>query len=134
VNKALENSKGKTRQSRYNPLILSSGQLKSLTDLQNTAYYYEPFYEFMRQTLLVEQMIKRELADDFLHVVIISEKNEDLLGSSYKFSPDNLETIWRNCLTDQTKFKLVQNSKLLSIFEKHAEYNALFNYLNHRYF
>ncbi|MDD3772039.1 MAG: hypothetical protein PHC38_05205 [Weeksellaceae bacterium] len=133
-NKALEISSGKKRQSRYNHLILSSHQLKPFSDLPNSAYYFEPFYEFMRQTLLVEQMIKRGLADDFLHVVIISEKNEDLLGSSYKFSPDNLETIWRNCLTDQAKFKLVQNSKLLSIFEKREEYNDLFNYLNQRYF
>lgn len=78
-NKALEPEKGETRQSRYNQLISYSTQLKTLLLLENSIYYYEPFYELMRQTLLVERMVKFGIADDFLHILVVPSENKDLL-------------------------------------------------------
>ena len=38
----------------------------------------EPLYELIRQTLLVEQMIRLGLADHFIHIFVIPSKNEEL--------------------------------------------------------
>ena len=52
-NKALEFSKGITRQNRYNRLIEKSKQLIDYENEEQSIYYYEPFYEFMRQRLQI---------------------------------------------------------------------------------
>lgn len=49
--------KGEKRKRRYNDLIAHKNlPLKKLPDLDD--YYYEPFYQLMRQTLLAWQMVK----------------------------------------------------------------------------
>ena len=83
ANKALELHGGTKRQSRYNELIKHSWQLKDYTDMVHSCYYYEPFYELMRQTLLVEGMVK----EDF-------------------------ETIWKSNLKHPEKFKIVDSRKI----------------------
>ena len=47
----------------------------------HSIYMKEPQYELMRQTLLVEQMIRKGIADYFFHINIIPNKNEDLRQS-----------------------------------------------------
>ena len=49
--------KGMERQSRYNDLILNSSQL-AVKKLD--CYYFEPFYQLMRQTTWAEQMIQNK--------------------------------------------------------------------------
>ncbi len=71
------NGKGAVRQQRYNQLIRESGQLQSV-DLN--VYYFEPFYQLMRQTLLVEQIVRHRdqetlRADRFLHLHVIPRGN-----------------------------------------------------------
>lgn len=132
-NKALESGKGKTRQSRYNYLIENSKQLKFTADLVGSVYYYEPFYEFMRQTLLVEQMIVSGLAEDFLHIVVLPSENKDLLDKNYDFSKNDLKTTWCNCLSDQTKFRIIHPKEILQILENSTSYTLIANYLKSRY-
>ncbi len=71
-----------TRIKRYQHLIEKSEQLKVPTDgVPHSIYMKEPQYELMRQTLLVEQMIRKGIADYFFHINIIPNKNEDLRQS-----------------------------------------------------
>ncbi|MFB6317310.1 hypothetical protein [Saccharicrinis sp. FJH54] len=133
VNKALEYRKGKTRQKRYNHLITVSDQLKTFSNLADSVYYYEPFYELMRQTLLVEQMIREGLADEYMHVLVVYPENEDLLENVYSFSQSNLETTWRSCLADQNKFKVVDKNNILNLLSLLPAYSELYNYLKLRY-
>jgi hypothetical protein len=132
-NMALEKDKGKTRQARYNHLILESKQLITQNDLQNSVYYYEPFYEIMRQTLLVEQMVNKGIADDYLHLLVTPSENKDLLENNYTFSKVDLQTTWRNLLVYQEKFKLIDNKQILRIIENLPNYKKQADYLKQRY-
>ena len=132
-NKALEYKKGLTRQSRYNQLIKRSSCLKDFEDLETSPYYYEPLYEFMRQTLLIEQMIRAGIADDYLHVIVVSPDNKELMGNKYSFSSDNLETIWHNCLKQPNKFKVIDTKRIFTVYEGKSLYSNILNYLSLRY-
>jgi len=133
TNKALEPGKGKTRQIRYNQLIKKSAQLKSVDDLAPSCYYYEPFYELMRQSLLAEQMVNSGVASDFLHILVVPSENKDLLDKSYTFTKDNLQTTWRNCLSDQSKFKIIDSKQIRQLIENLPGYLKLAGYLKSRY-
>jgi|ERR1035437_53328 hypothetical protein len=132
-NKALESGKGITRQHRYNHLIENSKQLKSTQEIVSSVYYYEPFYELMRQTLLVEQMILSGIADDFLHIVVIPSKNKDLLDDNYEFSKNDLKTTWNNCLSDKSKFRIIDHHEIIQTIENRPTYLKLADYLKLRY-
>lgn len=129
------NDKGKKRKSRYNDLIINSSQLK----VKNIdCYYYEPFYQLMRQTLWAEQMIKfkhdeRLSADDFLHIHVIPSQNKDLLDKNYKCSGIGMEETWRKHLNDQSKYKIISPQDLLSSLFSNSKYHSLINYLKTRY-
>lgn len=70
------------RLQRYQQLIEVSEQLKVPTDgVPYSIYMKEPQYELMRQTLLVEQMVRLGVADHFIHINVIPSKNEDLRHS-----------------------------------------------------
>lgn len=134
-NKAI-GSKGVVRQGRYNDLIKNSSYLKS-DDL--SIYYYEPFYQLMRQTLWAEQMIKYKddeilKADNFLHVHIIPSENGDLLQKKYRCSGLGMEVTWRNILKDQSKYIIVDPENILTGMAGNPEYLDLRNYLTTRYY
>ncbi len=129
------NCKGKVRQKRYNQLICCSNQLKS----ENlSCYYYEPFYQLMRQTLWVEQMIAHKhqetiKGDNYLHVHVIPSGNTDLLEKIYKCSGMNMERTWRNHLPDQSKYLIISPQIIMSGLTSSTEYQPLLNYLSVRY-
>lgn len=128
------NCKGEVRKKRYTQIINSSGQLKS--DNHN-CYYYEPFYQLMRQTLWAEQMIinrKTEVikATDFLHIHVIPSENSDLLDKKYKCSSMGMEMTWRNHLQDQSKYIIISPKNLMSGINTN-KYQDLLDYLNIRY-
>lgn len=130
------NGKGKERMSRYNNLIDASKQLKSLTSYQGSLYYHEPFYQLMRQTLWAEQMIshknrERIKADNFLHIHVIPNENDELLHKRYKVSGKEMEKSWREMLSDQSKYVIVDPEKLLEPVK--GVYPQLFTYLSNRY-
>ena len=129
------NDKGKERQSRYNDLIINSNQIK---EKNLDCYYYEPFYQLMRQTLWAEQMIKfkhdeRLSADDFLHIHVIPSQNKDLVDKSYICSGIGMEETWRKHLNDQSKYKIISPQDLLSSLFPISKYHSLMNYLKTRY-
>ena len=131
------NGIGKKRMSRYSGLIDASTQLKSLQQYQASVYYQEPFYQLMRQTLLVENMVKnsegeRLVAEDYLHIHVIPKTNSELLNRPFKVSGMTMEATWRNMLTDQTKYVIVDPADLMRPVAE--RYPDLCNYLTKRYF
>ena len=133
INKAKENVKGVTRKKRYNHLIENSMQLNSNFVLEESVYYYEPFYELMRQTLLVEKMVESGLADDFVHIMIAPIENKELLDNIYTFSKGNLETTWHKHITNEQKFKIIDHKHIFQLIDKMTDYSNLAQYLKIRY-
>lgn len=130
------NGRGKKRLDRYSGLIDASTQLKSLQQYQASVYYQEPFYQLMRQTLLVENMVRpgtneRLAAEDYLHIHVIPKTNSELLNRPFKVSGMTMEATWRSMLADQTKYVIVDPADLMrSISERYPD---LCNYLTKRY-
>lgn len=130
------NGKGKERMRRYNNLITASDQLKTLDEYAGSLYYYEPFYQLMRQTLWAENMVRnkkteRLKADNYLHVHVIPSENDELLRKKYKVSKKGMESSWRDMLTDQSKYVIIDPQSLLS--PTASKYPELHDYLYTRY-
>ena len=130
-------SSGETRKKRYDGLIYKSSQLiyDKLLNSKN-CYYYEPFYQLMRQTLWAEQMVNNKnietiCADDYMHLHIIPYKNIDMLEKTYSCSKKDMPTTWRNCLVDQNKYKIISPEILLGNIG--SKYEDLKQYLSKRY-
>lgn len=129
--KSLGNS-GAIRQKRYNGLIEESKQLKGE---HLDWYYFEPFYQLMRQTLWAEQMVTNKAtetikADNYMHLHIIPKENTDLLKKTYRSNLD-MEKTWRECLDNQDKYKIIAPSELLKNLG--GDYTELKKYLSERY-
>ena len=132
-NKA-EGTSGETRRARYTSLINSSAQLNHDN---HEIYYYEPFYQLMRQTLWAEQLIRYKatesiMADDFIHIHIIPPENSDLLERKYSCYGLGMERTWRTQLMDQSKYRIMAPQELLAPVDQH-KYGALLDYLKERY-
>lgn len=138
TDKSTEKGRGKTRLSRYTNIINNSTQLtQKYKDYTSSIYFFEPFYQLMRQTLLTEQMIANKdaeliKADDYIHAHIIPSENIDLLNKEYLPSKQDLETTWRSCLTNQEKYKIISPKDLITNIDK-IKYKKLINYLSERY-
>jgi hypothetical protein len=130
---------GKIRLERYSKLIDGSMQLKeqeyfNKENYRNSIYFFEPFYQLMRQTLWAEQMIANKAtetikADDFIHVHVIPKENGNLLNKIYKKSGKDMETTWRDCLVNQEKYKVITPQHLL----QNIDNPNLMKYLQTRY-
>lgn len=126
--------RGVTRKHRYTALINQSKQL-SVSD--HSIFYFEPFYQLMRQTLWAEQMIafkesETVQADDFIHVHVIPKENRDLLNKIYPCSGKEMEPTWRSCLVNQDKYRIVTPEKLLEPLDRKL-YQDVIDYLDLRY-
>jgi hypothetical protein len=130
--------KGKVRLQRYSDLINCSEQLSlKKDDYKSSVYFFEPFYQLMRQTLWAEQMIannKTETikAEKFIHAHIVPNENKELLQYEYPASMKGMKETWESCLTDINKYKVVEPKDLLANIDK-TKYQTLINYLTTRY-
>lgn len=138
--------KGKIRLDRYSDLIRNSKQLRSVPkfvdradyDLQGSIYFYEPFYQLMRQTLWAEQMIEHKAdedikADHYLHIHIIPSADSDLLDKKYRPAKNNnMEESWRACIIDQSKYVIFDPKDFLSPIQ--STHPKLWEYLCTRYY
>lgn len=131
LDKSKEKNGGKKRKLRYTTFINNSRQLKCEND---KCYYYEPFYQLMRQTLWAERMIEtKEIeAENYLHVHVIPKENTDLLDKTYECSDEKMEATWRKHLKDQSKYVIVSPSQLMSGINNN-KYQDLIDYLSKRY-
>jgi hypothetical protein len=125
---------GAIRLERYIALINKSQQV-------NPEYwqwfFYEPFYQLMRQTLWTEQKIQKKTdeklkADNYMHLHIIPNENKDLLNRIYSCSKMNMEDTWRKCIVNQDKYKIISPQDFLKNISG-EQYNELKKYLSVRY-
>lgn len=130
---------GNTRLKWYSSLILNSKQIvhPATDNLRGTVYFFEPFYQLMRQTLWAEQMILHKdteiiKADDYIHVHVIPSANHDLLDKVYPVSGKRMEETWRSCIMDQNKYRIISPKDLLAGVNR-AEYEKLIDFLQNRY-
>ena len=126
--------KGNTRRSRYTQLIEHSNQLLAH---QTEVYYFEPFYQLMRQTLWAEQMLlyartETLKADDYRHIHVIPKENSELLDFKYKISGLDMEKTWRSCLANQNKYHVISPKQLMQPIDE-TKYEHLLSYLSERY-
>lgn len=138
--------KGKVRLDRYSDLIKNSTQLRSIPEfvhgttypLQGSIYFFEPFYQLMRQTLWAEQMLENSAAEDikaehYLHIHIIPTADSDLLDKKYRPAKGkNMEETWRACIVDQSKYIIVDPKDFMRPIKD--TYPELWNYLYKRYY
>lgn len=136
-------SKGKTRLSRYcniegDNLIGNSKQLKSLPNYKHSIYFQEPFYQLMRQTLWAECICRNKEekvlpAEHFVHIHVCPRDNKELLHKCYSevTEKSSMEEAWREMLSDQSLYHLVDPKELLRPIAK--SYPELYNYLQERY-
>lgn len=120
-----------TRIKRYQHLIEKSEQLKVPKEgVPHSIYMKEPQYELMRQTLLVEQMIRKGIADYFFHINIIPNKNEDLRQSVEQNFIPMLNNPDLFCIIDPSVF-----FKPLTIapFTNDQQVRMIIEYLQKRY-
>lgn len=138
--------KGTVRLDRYSKLISKSKYLRKVPsfiddgnyNLQGSIFFFEPFYQLMRQTLWAEQMLENKevedvKADHFLHLHIIPKADIDLLEKKYRPSGGkNMEETWRACITDQSKYLIVDPQDFMLPIKD--SYPDLWKYLSIRYF
>jgi hypothetical protein len=91
----------------------------------------------MRQTLWTEQMIhhrndERIKAEDYIHVHIIPNENDELLYKIYKISKKPLRESWLDNLKDREKYVIISPKDFMLNIDKN-KYSDLLNYLQNRY-
>ncbi len=122
---------GNTRKARYLDLIKNSRYLNANT---LACCWFEPFYQLMRQTLWAEQLLKHQPvgfeADDYLHLHVIPADNAELLDKIYPCSNKDMETTWKDCLTDPDKYIIISPQQFWS---KQLIDTDIYNYLSRRY-
>jgi hypothetical protein len=128
---------GKTRLERYSELITESKFLKTPIKLKGSIYFYEPFYQLMRQTLWAEQMIKHHCtetikAEDYIHVHIIPDENDELLYKNYKTTKKTLRESWLDNLKDREKYVIISPTDFMRNIDNN-KYSDLVKYLQDRY-
>lgn len=111
---------------RYPDLIrLENSNLKDVYDL----YKVDPYYELMRQTLLMEQIIQHKdcgiEADDYFHIMVIPNEHTELKSA--------IVNNYIQTLKDITKFRIIDPQALLSPIPADGDYKDLISYLQTRY-
>jgi len=99
--------------------------------------YYEPFYQLMRQILLLSLMVANTEygCSDFIHVHVIPSDNVDLRDriTSPKLPGENLSDAWKNVLKDESKYIVLSPDQLLSQIVNCNDALSIFEYLRRRY-
>ena len=94
-------------------------------------YYYDPLYEFARQTLLMEQIIHEnpmgslhDKADDYVHIIVRPNDNTEICTDIQNFKKDS---------KNKDKVIEIDPQDLLSPMRDNKKYEDLINYLETRY-
>ncbi len=111
---------------RYPKLIDSESNLKKWCDL----YKADPYYELMRQSLLMEQIMKKKEtseieAVDYRHIMVIPNSHVELKNA--------IEEKYMSNLKDKSKFRIIDPHELLAPIEDNDNYSDLITYLKTRY-
>ncbi|MBA7508710.1 hypothetical protein ES705_00642 [subsurface metagenome] len=119
----------------YDDLIKDSKSPFKKMDVK--AFYYEPFYQLMRQTLLAWKLIENRdhCCSDYYNVHVIPKENKKLLNNitSPKLKGKDISEAWKNTLKNPDKYKPITPQELLSPFSEIVDSQSLLSYLEKRY-
>jgi len=94
-------------------------------------YYWDPLYEFARQTLLIEQIIHANpagsfpvKADDYIHIIVRPNDNKEICTDIQNFKKD---------LKNKDKVIEIDPKDLLAPLRDNKKYDGLITYLETRY-
>jgi len=100
-------------------------------------YYFEPFYQMMRQTLLAWKLVesKDHCCSDYYHIHVIPDENKELLEkiTSPGLEGYNISEAWKNILKNPDKYKTISPKELLSPSSEMIDNQSLLSYLEKRY-
>lgn len=101
------------------------------------AYYYEPFYQMMRQTLLGWKFVenKDHCCSDYRHIHVIPKENKELLNkiTSPDLKGENISEAWKSVLNNPDKYITISPQELLSPCSEIVDSKSLLSYLKSRY-
>jgi hypothetical protein len=132
----VENKYIPKRSKRYDDLICAQDSPFHNTVLP-TAYYYEPFYQLMRQTLLGWQCVKNcdHNVSDYLHIHVVPKENKELREkvTSPELKGNDIHDAWKSVLKDSSKFLDITPCDLIMPLKELKDTKSILNYLNIRY-
>jgi hypothetical protein len=110
---------------------------KPIKDTLIEGFFYEPFYQLMRQTLLAHEMVKAQDfgATEYQHIYVIPTANMELI----KNTPDKmvvgstLENVWAPLLKSKEKYKVIDPQEFLAPANEFSDVNSNIEYLEQRY-
>ncbi len=101
------------------------------------AFYYEPFYQLMRQTLLGWKLVENKDHDcsDYYNIHVIPNGNKELLQkiTSPNLKGDNISEAWKSTLKNPDKYLTISPRDFLSPCSKKVDSQSLLSYLKKRY-
>ena len=123
------------RYERYNPLLMK--QISPIETTEPEALYFEPYYQLMRQALLLAGMveIKEYGCSSFLHLHVVPEENKELCNTnpSPGLEGDDMSMAWKSVLKDTAQYQILSPEVLFAGIKKCTDSIALHDYLNNRY-
>jgi hypothetical protein len=96
-------------------------------------FYFEPFYQLMRQTLFGWKAAKEFGCDEYIHLHIIPKENLKFRTIISDFKSGKLPDVWKNLLKEPCRYKVRSPEELLSPLKNVQYLNNFFNYLKIRY-
>lgn len=121
---------------RYDDLICAEDS-PFLNAVTPAAYYYEPFYQLMRQTLLGWQCVKNGDHDvsDYLHIHVVPKENKELRDrvTSSELKGNDIHDAWRGVLKDPSKFLAITPQEMILPLKELKDTKSILYYLNMRY-
>ena len=101
------------------------------------AFYYEPFYQLMRQTLLAWLFVinKDHGCYDYCNIHVIPKENKELLDNitSKYLEGNNITETWKSTLKNPDKYLCITPRYLLSPCSKIVDSQSFLLYLEKRY-
>ena len=119
----------------YDELITDSDS--PFKEMSVEKYYYEPFYQLTRQTLLAWKLIENSdhRCSDYYNIHVIPNENKELLQNitSPDLKGDNISEAWRSTLKNPDKYLTISPQDFLSPCLKKVDSQSLLSYLEKRY-
>ena len=107
------------------------------TRIPPEAFYYEPFYHLMRQTLLGAKMVEKKDKGcaDYQHIHVIPSKNTELLErvTSPYLKGNNITEAWKSALKNPDKYRVISPKDFLAPCMNKEDSKSFLSYLQKRY-
>lgn len=112
-------------------------KFSSFKEIDVKAFYYEPFYQMMRQTLLANECINHKEYDctDYMHVHVIPAENKELLENitSPLLSGKTISDAWKSVLKSPEKYVTISPKDILQKCKELPDTISWLKYLKKRY-